>query len=117
MEVEIFPRKGAILGVVWPTEKHWSLCCGVRSKGIVQSSITSYSRRDHSVRTFVKILCFVTTCLFMSRLTFLNVFILPVLLIRNVKISCRHLTFNKKHFGKKNENGLILSLFVTGRLC
>ena len=43
--------KGQCLGVVRPIEKHCSLCCSVRSEGIIQSSITA--RR--AMRPFVRI--------------------------------------------------------------
>jgi len=36
--VEIHPRKWAILGVVWPTEKHRVFAAVYAAKGIIQSS-------------------------------------------------------------------------------
>jgi len=44
--VQIPQGDGAFTGVVWPTVKHWSHCCSVRSK----KSITASARLLHCSR-------------------------------------------------------------------
>jgi len=45
MRVEISHVKGQFLGTVRPTEKHWGLCCSVRSK-MDNSMLNNRTTRD-----------------------------------------------------------------------